>query len=112
MRDYPYSKHIISLLASEWLGGTFLTLHHHAFFLYTIDFGNNRRGKLDMTEMLGLMNSREGVEPFFVENTIALVWINGIVCHAKRREVLEEMRALRRVDAVVREATLYNDAGT
>ena len=52
------------------------------------------------------------VKAGFVERAVALVGANGEIAHAKRREVLEKMRALARVYAEVLDPAFHHRLGT
>ena len=67
--------------------------------------------KADVADILCFLNGRHTVEDVLLEQTIARVGVDGEVADTERREVLEEVGALRGVDVVVLETGLDDDAG-
>ena len=51
--------------------------------------------------MFGLHHRRHCVELALAEESFTTVLVDGEVAHAKRREVLKEVRSLARVDTIV-----------
>ena len=51
-------------------------------------------GEADVAHVLRLLNGRQRVEHAGLQNTVTRIGVDGEVTHAKRGEVLEEVRAL------------------
>ena len=64
-----------------------------------------------MAHVLRLFDGRQPVEDLLLEKTGTVVGIDGEVAHAERRQVLEEVGALRRIDVIVLQSRLDDDTG-
>ena len=84
---------------------------YHCFLLATIDFDGERLWQTDVTNVFCLLNSRQFVENFLSVDTVASESIDGEVANAKRGEVLEEVRALARVNLEAVQACLNDNLG-
>ena len=67
-------------------------------------------GEADVAHVLRLLNGRQRVEHAGLQNTVTRIGVDGEVTHAKRGEVLEEVRALRGIYVVVLQSGLHDDA--
>ena len=64
-----------------------------------------------MAEIFGFFHRRQGVQIFFIEPAISLKRIDREIANPERRQILEEMRSLARIDTIVLQPAFHNDAG-
>jgi len=65
----------------------------------------------EVTQVVVFKNSRQTVQVVEIAKVERTVLLDGVITHPKRREVLEEVRALTGVNQVVGGASLYNKSG-
>lgn len=70
------------------------------------------RGSLEshVAEIRCLFDGGKCVEVRFIEPSIAVEWVDGKVSDTERRQILEEVRALARVYAIIFQPALDDDA--
>lgn len=84
---------------------------HEAELFLAVYFDGKRTGKADVAHEARFGDGGKGVEDRLVANAVARKGIDGEIAHAERREVLEEVRALRGIDPIVGKTGLNDDAG-
>lgn len=89
--------------------GTLLGFHHHTNSLFTIDLDANRIVETDMSHERCFLYRRDAFEPCLIEETIVLQeWVHREVTYPEGCEILEEVGALTRLDAVVLQPLLHD----
>lgn len=74
---------------------------YHALLLHPVHHYFQRTAEAHVAYVLRLVNGGHGVEQFLLEYAVVLVSVDGEISHAETRQVLEEVRALARVNAIV-----------
>src|SRR5574344_1832285 len=85
-------------------------LQNHSEALLAVHLNHYWSIKMDMPQELCLLCCLHVIQKSFVEPSVILKRVDSEVANAKRSQVLKEMRALTRIDAVVFQSTFNNDA--
>ncbi len=86
-----------------------LRAHHHRLLLAAIDFDGEGLGQAYVAYVLRLLYGGQLVEDFLPVDAVASESVDGKVADAKRGKVLEEMRALARVNLEAVQSSLDDD---
>ena len=105
----PFNSYNIKKAEGFPLPSFLVALADDAPAVSPVHLDEERGGKLNEAQAVRLVFGGHGVEEAFVERAFALVGANGEIAHAKRREVLEKVRALARVYAEVLEPAFYDN---
>ena len=88
---------------------TLLRPEYHSLFLAAVYLDDQRYIETDVADMFCLLDGRQLVEYVLPVDAIASESIDGEIADSERGEVLEEVRALRRVDLEFVYAGFHND---
>lgn len=72
----------------------------------SVHFDYKRRVAVDMPDEVCFMLGRQRVKPRLVKHPLVYIRVNREIAHAKRRQILEEMGALARIDTVAFKSAL------